>query len=299
MRSCGGAKSPPRRPEVNVNNILPTQTRPKSPVVNISLKSDVSDLLDSCTLFQKWFLACQLKICFPGVFPILFDYREKRKNSTKIRSYCCTSNPQRMIRAVLLDARSFGETKLELPRCLALSFEDDEGNLTKYLLPTMEVPDVEVEVDEDSIVFSLVIKKHSLKATNDSHQLKKARSQRGPVSEAELTMGEGEEAGAEQRASCSQKTCHMVTLPDGNDVAAASLQEVPEAEEVEVGEKEINNNLLDNHLCSFAVTGRTPALQLRFYCNNCGISICKRLAVLLGEEPDKVEEEEEVAEEVE
>ena len=91
----------------------------------------------------------------------------------------------------------------------------------------------------------------------------------------------------------------MVTLPDGNDVAAASLQEVPEAEEVEVGEKEINNNLLDNHLCSFAVTGRTPALQLRFYCNNCGISICKRLAVLLGEEPDKVEEEEEVAEEVE
>ena len=105
----------------------------------------------------------------------------------------------------MLDARSFGETKLELPRCLALSFEDDEVNLTKYLLPTMEVPDVEVKVDEDRIVFSLVMKKHSLKATNDSHQLKKARSQRGPVSEAELTMGEGEEAGRNRERPAARR----------------------------------------------------------------------------------------------
>ena len=134
-----------------------------------------------------------------------------------------------MIRAVLQDARRFGESKLNLPRRLAVSIEDEEVNLSKYLLPSNEVPGVDLEVEKDKIVISLVNKKHSLKATNDSHQLKKARSQLGPVSKAELPMGEGEEVGAEQRLSCSQKICHMVTLPDGdgNDVAAASLQEVP------------------------------------------------------------------------
>ena len=180
----------------------------------------------------------------------------------KIRSACCASDPKQVIRAVLQDSRRFGESKLELPRRLAVSIEDEEVNLSKYLLPTNEVPGVEVKVEGDKVVISIVNKKHSLNATYDSHQLKKARSQLGSVSEAELPMGEGEEVGAEQRLSCSQKTGHMVRLPNGNDVAATSLQEVPEAEEVEVGEKEINNNLLDNNLCSFTVTGRTAVLLL-------------------------------------
>ena len=157
-----------------------------------SLKSKFSDLLESCTLYQKWFLACQFKICFPGVFPILFQFRENGKNSTKIRSACCATDPQKVIRAVLQDARRLGESKLELlPRHLAVSIKDEDVNLTPYLLPTNEVPGIEVKVEEDKIVFSLVIEKHSLNVTDDSqssHHVKKARSLVSSASEADGTL---------------------------------------------------------------------------------------------------------------